>query len=161
MTQPFSNIIMANSNQYQARALAYSVQTLNREIRELQTEYNNAPTFSFTKRVKVQIAEEIVRLEARKSEYVRQLNTLNRELRTNPTPKRSSSRQESPQQMPDSRGWDKVGMQHQIDQLYNEIGSVGEELSHLGYTPERKQLICKHKELIRKRRQLIWQINSQ
>jgi len=144
-----------------ARETAASIKTLNREIRELQAEYAVAPNYSFTKRLKIQIAEEIVRLEQRKANYVRKLNALNVQQRQrqapgpSPNPARQRfSRADSPS------GWDKVRMQSRIDDLHRQIGVLGERIRTMNYTPERKRLIQQHKELIRQRRQLIWEINQ-
>jgi hypothetical protein len=142
-----------------ARELASSVTTLNRVIRELQSEYRSAPTFSLTKRVKVQIAEEIVRHEARKADYVRQLNKLNSSRPAKKKPSMPVPGQKEPQRSTSSRGWEKVRLQHQINEMYKEIGVMGKRIAEMGYTAERKELVLKHKELIRQRRQLIWQVN--
>lgn len=152
---------MTHSTKDIARETAASIKTLNRLIRELQTEYETAPNFSFSKRMKVQVAEEIVRLEQRKANYVRKLNTLNGEQRqrqaTRPDPKPARERLSSGN---NSSGWDKVRMQARIDDLYRQIGALGDRIGTMGYTPQRKSVIQQHKELIRQRRQLIWQVNQ-
>jgi valyl-tRNA synthetase len=152
---------MTRSTKDIARETAASIKTLNREIRELQAEYATAPNFSFSKRVKVQIAEEIVRLEQRKADYVRKLNTLNVQQRQSQTPRpRPTPVRARNQHQGSTSGWDKVRMQARIDDLYRQIGALGERIGTMGYTPQRKSLVLQHKELIRQRRQLIWQVNQ-
>lgn len=174
---------MTRSTKEIARETAASIKTLNREIRELQAEYATAPNFSFSKRVKVQIAEEIVRLEQRKADYVRKLNTLNLKQRQQQAPRSrpapvGDGHGRTPSRLnrvghaagssgfgrvgsPGGRsGWDNVRTQAHIDELYRQIGALGDRIGSMGYTPERKRLIQKHKELIRQRRQLIWQVNQ-
>lgn len=152
---------MAHSTKEIARETAASIKTLNRLIRELQAEYETAPNFSFSKRVKVQVAEEIVRLEQRKAQYVRKLNTLNGEQRQRraprPDPKPARERLSSGNK---PSGWDKVRIQARIDDLHRQIGVLGDRIGTMGYTLQRKSLIQQHKELIRQRRQLIWQVSQ-
>lgn len=144
-----------------ARETAHSIKTLNRELRALQAEYDQAPTLSFSKRMKAQIAEEIVRLERRKAGYVKTLNELNQQQRVNARPAlRPSTKPLQRASGSVSSGWHKVQQQQRIDTLYQQIGALGARISTMAYTPERKQLIEQHKALIRQRRQLIWEVNQ-
>lgn len=138
--------------------LAAGIKTLNREIRALQAEYAEAPNFSFSKRVKVTIAEEIVRLEGRKADYVRKLNTLNQNRRTpRPAYQRASQRAAHDSSPGVAR---RAKLQGTINALYKEIGSVGEKISQVGFTDERRALVAQHQGLIRTRRDLIRHINA-
>lgn len=159
-----------------ARETAHSIKTLHRELRQLQAEYDQAPAFSFSKRMKAQIAEEIVRIERRKASYVKTFNEFNQQQRgsqqrgsqqrMNSLP-RGNARPVRQDTLPANcgsqlglPGWKKAQLQQQINALYQEIGALGTRISAMNYTPERKQLIERHKDLIRQRRQLILQVNQ-
>jgi hypothetical protein len=124
----------------------------------LQAEYENAPNFSFSKRVKLQVAEDIVRLEGRRAEYVRKLNALNHGRRARPQVHRATSARVTHGPSPNASR--KATLQSMINTLRNEIGSVGEEISRMGFTEERRELVHRHQDLIRTRRDLIRQVNE-
>ncbi|MEY6431234.1 hypothetical protein ABC977_02300 [Thioalkalicoccus limnaeus] len=148
-------------DQNKTHELAISIKTLNHEIRLLQSEYAEAPSFSWSKRMKVGIAEEIVRLEARRADYVRQLARLKGDLRsirqTGMHPPKQT-RQKQPIQA--SGSMRKVDLQRRIDELYTEIEAIGKQIASMPYTEQRKQRIQEHQHLIRERRRLIWQISA-
>lgn len=143
-----------------ARRAAQSITTLNRELRELQAEYDQAPTFSFSRRMKPQVAEEIVRVERRKAAYVKTLNELNMRLRSSQRAPRAAPRPADRPPPAGVRGWKQGQLQQQIDALYQEIGALGARIGAMDYTPERKQLIQRHKDLIRQRRALIDRVHQ-
>ena len=150
-------------NKHRTQELISGVKTLNREIRLLQAERKSAPTFSFRHRTKIEIAEEICRLEDRRAEYVRRLNEAKRGQPESPTQVKSIGRNPvRPSPAPatlQAKRIAKARMQHEIDSLYREIGKLGARIAEMPRTPARRLLINQHQSMIQRRRQLISEIS--